>query len=546
MADLAGRVRRRLGRELVRAGRRLTGPPAAPSAPAPGPAAAPGTIDLELYARDADPDRAAAIRSGAFGHGYLVRTGTEVVLPGFLGDWRRQQVGPLHLHLAPRTQVTVAGPADPGQADTVVVLGQPVDVDHGSTDVAAIAGRLRRTLARSGPDALVREAAYLAGRWTLLALGGDSRSPVLTVLPDAMASRPVFYRADVDGLTLASSEILVALAHDLPPSRAEAEAVAHGQLLRTGVVHSPGTLTAVEEVLPLVPNCLLRASLGPDGVPGRVRHERFWPFEQRAEETDLGEVAGAFADRMREHLRLLGELGPLWWSLTGGLDSRVTLAHSSPSVLTGTFTYLNPRDLQRSPEVADDLFVPNRLAAGLGVPHRVLRWRQAADGTVFDRLHRATYPLRRASHGAAHAMWADLPGDIVQVQSNGGEIGTTNTRARTDEPISPSALAALWLGPMARDVPGFAPIFADWAEHAQFRDDRLLGYDRHDLFYWEHRMGRWGHRKFLDGDLGHRLMLPFNDRRLLEIMHRSPIEQRVGKELYARVLDGRPDLDADR
>lgn len=555
-----GRGRRRLGRDLQRAGRRVAGPkPGASSSGSatttgPGPASSGGPsssgartsasvpegIDLDLYTRDPDPAVAEAILDGAFGHGYLVRVGPDVTLPGFLGDWEVSRLGPLTLHRAPRTVVTTASPATSGADVSILLLGHPVDIERGSVDAQQIADRLLTTLAHAGPDAMVREAAYLAGRWTLLAVAGGE----LTVVPDTMASQPVLYRADGAGLTLASSEILVAIAHDLAPSAAEAAAVARGQQLRSGVVYSPGVLTAIDGVLPLIPNHLLRADLS---RPGRVRHERFWPFEPRVEEPDLEQVHAAFQARMSAHIGLLQRLGPRWWSLTGGLDSRVSLAHLDLAEAPGAraFTYLNPRDIARSADVADDLFLPSLLAERLGMRHRVIRWRQPDAGSAFDRLHRATYPLRRASHGAAHAMWADVPRDAVEVQSNGAEIGTVHTRPRTDAPLSPDKLVTLWLGRIGRSEPSFPAIFADYLAHAEFTDERLLGYDHHDVFYWEHRMGRWGHRKFLDGDFGHRLMLPFNDRMLLETMHRSPEEQRTSKALYARVLRDRRDLDVE-
>ena len=557
MTELIDRGRGRLGRDLQRVGRRVagrTGRPATPAPRQPGPtgtpedrSSSPGPtktrferIDPDLYLRDPDPERAAAILDGAFGHGYLLRIGPDVSLPGFLADWEIDRLGPLTLHCAPRTVATSASVGDGPRRAAVLLLGHPLDVDRGTADRTVITDRLLATLRDAGPDALVREAAYLAGRWTLVAVAGEE----VTVLPDAMATQPVLYRPAGDGLTLASSEILVALAHDLPPSAAEATAVARAKRLRQGVVHSPGVLTAVEEVLPLLPNCLLRADLT---APGIVRHERFWPFEPRTEDTDMGRVHGAFAERMRDHVRLIGELGPRWWSLTGGRDSRVSLAHldlSSPPPARA-FTYLNPRDLTRSADVANDLFLPSLLAANLEIPHRVLRWRQAEEGSVFDRLHRATYPLRRASHGAAHAMWADLPRDIVEVQSIGGEVGTVFFAQREEQTISPELLVRMWAGRRGGSEPSFPPIFADYIDYTQFSKDRLGGYDHHDVFYWEHRMGRWAHRKYLDGDFSHRLMMPFNDRRLLEIMHRSPVEQRTSKLLYDHVLRDRPDLEVE-
>ena len=55
------------------------------------------------------------------------------------------------------------------------------------------------------------------------------------------------------------------------------------------------------------------------------------------------------------------------------------------------------------------------------------------------------------SRGAAHAMWADLPADLVQLQSNGGETGTTFLRHRPQHVLTPRRLTELYLGSDADD-----------------------------------------------------------------------------------------------
>jgi hypothetical protein len=137
-------------------------------------------------------------------------------------------------------------------------------------------------------------------------------------------------------------------------------------------------------------------------------------------------------------------------------------------------------------------------------------------------------------------MWADLPHDLVEIQSNGGEIGTRSTRPRRPTPLTPGKMAALWMGDDFAERRPYPEIFEDYLAHTQMTEDRLLGHDHHDLVYWELRMGKWGWTKFLLGDFSHRIMLPFNDRALLETMLSLPEEQRITKVLYGRVLEAAP------
>ena len=133
-------------------------------------------------------------------------------------------------------------------------------------------------------------------------------------------------------------------------------------------------------------------------------------------------------------------------------------------------------------------------------------------------------------------MWADLPRDLVQLQSNCAESGTTFIRRRTDEPLSPLRLVRMMMhaDDGLEDLAG--QMYGGYLDYADVTPDRMLGHDHHDLFYWEQRVGRWGWQKFTDGDLGHRILLPFNDRVLLETMLSLPYPQRAAKVLFERLF----------
>ena len=188
-----------------------------------------------------------------------------------------------------------------------------------------------------------------------------------------------------------------------------------------------------------------------------------------------------------------------------------------------------------------DVFVANALSASVGVQHRVLRWRQAPAEGTFATLHRRTFAPLPGSSGAAFAMWSDLPGDLVQLQSNCAETGTAFLRHRTDEPLDPLRLARMMMHATEglEDLAG--AMYGDYPDYAQMTPARMLGHDHHDLFYWEQRIGRWGWQKFADGDLGHRVLLPFNDRALVETMLSLPYPLRESKLLLRRILEEEPD-----
>ena len=486
------------------------------------------------------------VENAAFGHGYLLWNGAS--RPAEIEGWRSVKVGGFTYATHPRTVMTrvSSGPlAPPWSARHVVLLGHPVDVATASRNPTRIARRLLATLETHGRDAALREAAYLGGRLT--AVLHEPRR--MTVVPDTHASQPVFW-SEGRGVAVGSHASLVAKALDREPDDNDM-ALYDGirAIRRRGTIYMPGMSTPWQDVHPIVPNCYLEVRLELIGRP-TVTHRRFWPFEERVENDDVDAVYARFRELFLEHVGLLSGFGRTAISLTAGLDSRVTLA-----ALAGrrakdmfAFTYAHPRNIGEQTAVAEDVYGASELAFLVGLPHRLLYWRNPENcwrqdrATVFLAAYERTWPERHGSLGSAYAMYADLPHDIIELQSNLAETGTTNSRPRTGEPITPVRLAVLWLDKRFADHPQYHRPFADFIDQAEFSAERLLGYDHHDIFYWEHRMSRWASRKFQEGDLSHRVLLPFNDRRLIETMLSLPQPLRAAKVLYTRLLDEVPHL----
>lgn len=501
-----------------------------------------------------DPEQ---VLLGAHPHGYLLLAGPAEAphappalrAPADTDGWRVEErlLPGATLHLQPRTVLASAA----GRTGVLVLLGHPVDVAAGLVDPQVIAGRLCTTWDHSGESALVDEAATLGGRWTLVAgtatsTGSDTGSRLL-VVPDTYASQPVFLGEDRGRVALASSASLVAEVLGADPDE---ESLALLETMRSRLAgrtaFMPGQRTAYRGVRALLPNLLARLTLDHGRATATIEQERFWPREPGVGTEDVDAVYAAFRERITGHVELLSRLGRPAVSLTAGRDSRVTAAVAGgllPERDGLTFTYVNPLDAARGAGAAEDVIGASAVASALGVPHRVLRWRQPPDGGTFDVLQRRTYAPLVPSRGAAHAMWADLPRDLVQLQSNGAEVATTHTRPRRDDPLSPERLMELMLGgpPGAHDDLAEAA-YGDYLDSASLTQGRLHGYDHHDVFYWEQRMGRWGWQKFVDGDFGHRILLPFNDRVLLETMLSLPYPVRRDRVLFTRLFEDVPQV----
>ena len=485
------------------------------------------------------------VDDAAFAHGYLVLDGAPP--PPETAHWLRTGVGGYTYLTHPRTVVTHVSArlsrAPWAKRAHVVLLGHPVDVASGRHDPVEIAGGLLTTLISTGVTAAVKDVAYLGGRFT--AFLHHARD--MTVVPDTHATQPTFWSVNRQ-VAVASHAALVAAALTLErDERALALYDGIRAIRPKGTIFMPGMSTPWQEVRPLIPNCRLDVDRDRTGEV-HVRHTRFWPIEERVEDDDVDRVYGRFRELFLGHVGLLGQFGRTGVSLTAGLDSRLTLAAVASQRWAFAFTYANPLQLGQDSRLDHDVAGARALAATAGIPHHLLFWRtpescaQTGRAAIFRAAYDLTWPEKQGSVGAAYAMYADLPHDFFELQSNLAETGTTHTRERTAEGISPQRLAVLWLGRAFARRAAYRPAFADFIDYAEFSADRLMGYDHHDVFYWEHRMSRWAARKFQEGDMSHRVLLPFNDRRLLETMLSLPEPLRAAKVLHSRFLDEFPEL----
>lgn len=370
----------------------------------------------------------------AFGSGYLVRA-PGVPRPPEVTGWRTRTINGYAYHA--RARIT-ASPVRTG--GTVALIGRAVDVDSGNVSPQRITDELAELAAQS-TEALVRRAAYLGGRWTLLRHGPDG---AVTVLNDALASQQVWHTPD--GRTIGSYAALVP----------------DGTLLPT--------------------NSLLHVT---DTFGVTVRRYYPWPGDpppgQGTPTSDPAAAYAAFRRRIVAHTRLLSDLGRPGIGLTNGTRSRAVLAAYLPHRRDGgyLFTWFATESARQGQEMADAMFGASRLAQELGVPHRVVRAWEPPRTDAFSVAYRRSFPDGTTLPSAFAR--STLPRDTVELHSAGADVV--------------------------------------------------------DLDSWEQL-----DRAYLEGDLAHRVMLPFNDRRLLEIMLSLPRAQRVEQVLVSRLA---AELDQD-
>lgn len=409
-----------------------------------------------------------------------------------------------------------------GEGDRrIVSIGAAVDTSRADSSMASILARLLTSMRRGGEDALIREAAYLGGRFLILVADG----PRLLVVPDTAATIPAYWYAGSGILTLSSHAALVAAATGRTLDSELRAVLAAARLESPYVVYPPGVRGYHRDVRPVLANHVLRWK------GGTAAHERFYPFA----DTILGaDGYERFAEHFATQVRLIAAPRPLAVALTGGKDSQASFAaacRERPDGLTA-WTWLHEVDPPET-EVAD-AGAASASARRVGVPHHILGVAPRSSDRGFRRALSSTFPGATQDSRLAEAAWRAIPLDTVSLLSFIAEAGTGFYRVRTDAPMDARRVARVYSSREIGATRFAIEAFAEFIEYADFRPESFGPWDPHDLLYWEHRLSIWAASRVQELELGHRIELPFNSRHVLEGLASATWATRQAKGFLTR------------
>ncbi|WP_156174413.1 hypothetical protein [Hoeflea sp. IMCC20628] len=428
-----------------------------------------------------------------FARGFLLTDrAAEMPVPG----WIEAQIGQLHLWHDPRTPLWTTQSGE----RWIAVLGHFVDVRRPSAqepDILAACAGLERT-------ALLTETDHWSGRFVLIF--GDTVSS--EIAPDAIGSRPVYYALSTP-FVAGSHAALVA---DVAGAAPNAEIAA--RLSRRVMYGLPGDFTPWRDIHVLTPNQTL------DTATRKI--SRFWPRKEIGE-VSVQEAASRVAAIMTTTMNgLANRPCPLVFSLTAGLDSRITLAASREQAKALTcFTYSNGN------HHLVDMYFAKSAALKLGLKHKALDTNvrvPAKSREEFESVMSRISPRPHFPRGS-YAYTLNFPQNALHIRSSGGEIARSFFRDpdKCFVPESIEPLVKAWGGDLAdRDVDIAA--FEAWAERAQYW--RVTEVDLLDVFHWEHRMGTWLSELCLESDIAFDTHVMFSCRALLEAFLSAPLDKR--------------------
>lgn len=452
-------------------------------------------------------------------------------LAPFCSHWSPLELGTQTLFYDPLIEchTAISGPV------MVIVLGRVMNVldfDQSGPEIAAdIAAALWQSDPASDLSPLAGVFKPLAGSHVIFARKG----PDTYLSLDAAGSYPACYLHHMGQTVVASHPTLLGLSHDLHPSPLAIDWITHPEFGKGGR-YMPGLETLFAEVTSLTPNhffCLNTAT-----------NTRYFP-DQPFRERPLDEIVSQLVPMLQGQCLALAKAGTyrLQIGLSGGMDSRLTLAASRPIKDSAEYvTYFT----ETSPVFSQDIKIATQLAKMLDLPHRSFKAFGATD--LPEGLDRAWHIATQGAQGPLGINRA-LSGQFVQtdlhVRSNILEVirGFYTRNAANVAPQFDAAKLARLFRPRLADA--FIPHFRRFMTETDFTESALQGFHFSDMLYWEHLVPGWvgallrGNRMTVDTHI------LYNCRLILEMMLSRPVEDRnkavviqglIGK-MWPEVLD---------
>ncbi|MFB7888855.1 hypothetical protein ACFCZ3_12515 [Cellulosimicrobium cellulans] len=463
----------------------------------------------------------------AFRRGYvLLPVGTNP--PPAVESWQHERLGRIDAYLHPdlEWQRSMCAGAQ------ALVLGHINDLDSPANSSAVIANEIARRAGAAGLRDALDYVAYLGGRYlVVLVLPTET-----VVVGDATGSRAAFSAVRDREWAVASHSVLAALALDRAPDSTARDIVLNESYISPGGKYYPALLTPFEGVRPVIANCYFSISL-----TGQTSHNRFYPRVEVRPSADLDETYNQWWAQFRLSAQLSAQHPEVGISLTAGLDSRMTLhAVGERLAKRGGFATTYHRFGGNSDSAVEDVVRANELAYSFRLPHRVVDIR-TFDGfsSSEERAYAETFPRGAQFPSRAVAYMRAMMGGERLLFSTVAEIGTVFYKERENSAIHPAWLSGKFSTSPIRNDPRVLSAFEEYIDYTQMSHEVLHGLDVNDLFYWEHRNTKWAAVWYSECDLGHDVGLPFNNRRIIELMLSLPRPERENKYLFRRRLDER-------
>jgi asparagine synthetase B (glutamine-hydrolysing) len=400
----------------------------------------------------------------------------------------------------------------------VAIIGYVLDIANAHDSSQRVANDLLRLLEIS-EDSFLRRLDDIGGRHVVF----YGRAGDVSLVGDACMTKTAYYGTNQP--FVASHASMAALVCGTEPSTQKLLRDKHAAR-RQGYGYPAGT-TPYRNVMQLMANTLLRLPT--------MAVERFYPRAPIAQK-DVSEVSSLLLDDFTTQTSVLRSSFQIYCSLTGGLDSRISLASfRDPAKDAIYFTYLT------QPAHSVDALLATDIAAHCGLRHRLLTQTERP-AESFGEFKRVISKNTYHSHNIRAAFrYLDLFDEkSIHLRSNLFEIGRGFYRGKRSLPASLSAegMRQLYLPQSGGANDDITESFEHYIHRSSF-DRSIFNFDPYDVFYWEQRMSCWHALVLVEADPSTDTYQLFNSRRCIEVALSLPLHERVNGAVFKSIISAR-------
>lgn len=477
---------------------------------------------------DSDPK----YREMLFRRGYLL-TNAELrdtdAFP-FYGIWNHEVLGAYHLYVQQKQTYYVK------ERDGIfsVIVGHaynPFDMTYAEADLCDHL----LTAYRNGTEAYFDKVSELTGLHVIMLIDGEK----VIGCQDACSLTGCYYCKNGDKMYIGEHSQLIA---DICGFEMDANVrkLIESKCYNIGNRHLPGDLTPYNEIKRIGANTYLEYTDG-------FNVKRFYPVKPHPEfTTDEEKEAG---------VRRIGDLihngidccSKKWdrctISLSGGTDSKTTL--SCANGLYDKFSYFS---FHSKPQELVDAEGAQKICEQLGLKHTLYHIPEEnsafADFELIKKIlrHNTAYFVNLADNEIRKYIYLhDLDAYDIELKSWASEVARVFFE-RKYQIRMPKVLNERH-GSIFQTRYFGHPLLLRWSDKTYYGFLRKIGlekplfnYEHTDLFYWEVRMGCWGTSVISSQQLYHRMTMPMNNRKILELFLCFPHEERKSDSVHKRVM----------
>lgn len=437
-------------------------------------------------------------------------------------NWKELCKGEYFFYFHPYSTYAISERVD----DWVCVVGQCVDTFNETTSLEHISKIILDKL-KYNAESFLDYLEMLSGRFAILThVNGETY-----IYNDATGMQSVFYHQNT--VAVGSHAKLVA---EITNSKKSTQ-VRLDWIKEPGTYHLPGNFTPYENVFYLLPNH--RRNIDSNFT------ERFFPRENLIEK-DIDEVRDIVVSESHKQLGLLTQEYKLLFSLTGGLDSRTTLATMKnyvdlSTIFTYYYTHSKDHNYKGNNSLYKDRDIVNKITENISLNHRFLPIDYASNQeSDFLELREKLKSNTFLNHNSLLAkLYVDHfgGGDFLHIRSNIQGITKANFRKkfRFKNKLANLSDIIKCTNPSLLNDELAVNAFKKWLQ--EYSPNVGYNYDPFDLLYWETRMATWHSQLILQSDLAFQTHTLINSHYILKSMLALPRKQRENKSVYYNIIE---------